>query len=114
MGMEKRTAFVDSGERERESNHFASGVRAEDLAAGLLRDDEDRCGHEDAFAPGDAFQAEALVVFGDRAAVADFDGSEAHRGCSTRSIGLPFADEAYRRGRLRDASLRSPSIGSGA
>ena len=76
--------------------------RSQHLAARMMRDDEQRRRHGDLFAPDGMFEADALFVFRERRAVADFDFAHG-KGLSHRER-TPSIRDSFRSLRATDGA----------
>src|SRR5690348_1397177 len=68
-----RAEFAYADDRKRKADHFRAVIRCENLAASMVRDDEDAVGDGDFFAPRGVFDAHAFVVIRNGVAMADRD-----------------------------------------
>src|ERR1700721_140432 len=71
--MQERFPSAVAGQRESESDQRARVECAENVAAGVLCDDEDRGGNGDSFAPDHALEFDTLFEFGKTFTVTDFN-----------------------------------------
>jgi hypothetical protein len=71
--MQKRLARAHGGKRKSEAGHFAIMECSHNLAAGVVRDNEERRRNCDRFAPNCVLQANAFLILRQFRAVADIE-----------------------------------------